>query len=77
MTIFLIKTALLRFGVVISDVKFDVDQECVVVNYTLQGSQQSKSVPFDEIERLFTSTQDGPAAHDPRDVAHDPPPGPG
>ena len=75
MTIFLIKTALLRFGVVIRDVKFDVDNESVIVNFTLHGSQQSKSVPFAQIEQLFTSAADVPDADDPRDVAHDPPPG--
>ena len=73
-SIFIIKTALLRFGVVIQDVKFDVDNGCVIVNYTLQGAQQSKSVPFEQIEQLFTSAQDAPEAHDPRDVGHDPPP---
>jgi len=73
MTIFLIKTALLRFGVVIQDVKFDVDNESVIVNFTLHGSQQSKSVPFAQIEQLFTSAQDAPEAYDPRDVGHDPP----
>ena len=77
MTIFLIKTALLRFGVVIQDVKFDVDNESVIVNFTLHGAKQSKSVPFAQIEQLFTSAADVPDAYDPRDVAHDPPNGPG
>lgn len=74
-SIFLIKTTLMRFGVVISEVKFDVDNECIAVNYTLHGSQQSKSVPFSQIEQLFTQATDGPEPYDPRDVAHDPPPG--
>ena len=77
MSIFLIKTALLRFGVVISDVKFDVDNGCIAVNYTLHGTQHNKKVPFEQIEQLFTSAQDAPAAHDPRDVGHDPPLGQG
>lgn len=77
MSIFLIKTALLRFGVVISDVKFDVDNECIMVNYTMHGTQQTKKVPFEQIEQLFTSAADVPEAHDPRDVGHDPPLGQG
>jgi len=61
-TTFLIKTALLRFGVVIQDVKFDVDNEVVVVNYTHSGEQQSKKVPFEDVEKLFTSEPEAPAA---------------
>lgn len=57
MTIFLIKTALLRFGVVISEVKFDVDGKNIVVNYSLHGAQQTKIVAFSEIERLFNASQ--------------------
>jgi hypothetical protein len=70
MTIFLIKTALLRFGVVISEVKFDVDGENIVVNYSLHGVQQTKIVAFSEIERLFNASQNVPEPPDPRDVAH-------
>lgn len=70
MTIFLIKTTLLRFGVVISEVKFDVGGENIVVNYSLHGARQSKIVPFSEIERLFNASQDAPGDPDPRDVAH-------
>lgn len=70
MTIFLIKTALLRFGVVISEVKFDVDGENIVVNYSLHGARQTKIVAFSEIERLFNASQDAPEPPDPRDVAH-------
>jgi len=73
MTIFLIKTALLRFGIVVKDVKFDVDNEAVVVNYSLQGARQSKSVPFSEIEQLFTADSSGPAGPGACDPA---PPGP-
>ena len=75
MSIFLIKTALLRFGVVIQGILFDVDNELVIVNYKQHGAQQTTSVPFQDIEQLFTSAQDGPAAYDPRDVGHDPPQG--
>ena len=76
-SIFLIKTALLRFGVVISNVKFDVDGECVIVNYTMHGAQQVKSVSFSQIEQLFTSNPEAPGAYDPRDMGHDPPVEPG
>jgi hypothetical protein len=70
MTIFLIKTALLRFGVVISEVKFDVDGENIVVNYSLHGVRQTKIVAFSEIERLFNASQNAPEPPDPRDVGH-------
>ena len=60
-TFFLIKTVLLRFGVVIEGVKFDIDNEKVDVNYTQHGNQQIKSVPFSQIEALFTSAATTPA----------------
>lgn len=60
-TIFLIKTALLRFGVVIEGVKFDVDNEKIDVNYLQHGSQQIKTVSFSQIEALFTSAASPPA----------------
>lgn len=60
-TIFLVKTALLRFGIVIEDVSFDVNNEKIDVNYTQNGRQQIKSVPFSQIEALFTSTASPPA----------------
>jgi len=50
---FLIKTALLSWGITIRDVKFDIDSECVIVNYTAKGTELSKSVSFQEIEQLF------------------------
>ena len=59
---FLIKRALLRFGVVVQDVKFDVDNECVLVNYLIHRKSQSKSFRFSEIEALFTSDSRGLAA---------------
>lgn len=59
-SIFLIKVALLRFGIVIKGVKFDIDNEKIDVNYTQQGQQQIKSVPFSQIEALFTSTSSTP-----------------
>ena len=61
-SVFIIKTALLRFGVVIQDVKFDIDGECIIVNYISKGEQKSKSVPFQEIEELFTADLSGQAA---------------
>lgn len=60
-SIFIIKTALLRFGVVIEEVKFDIDNEAIVVNYLKKGKKQSKSVPFSDIEDLFTFDSNGPA----------------
>lgn len=64
-SIFLIKTALLRFGVVVQGVSFDVDNEKIDVKYTLQGMEQTKSVTFSQIEELFTSDSGGPAAPGP------------
>ncbi len=61
MSIFIIKTALLRFGVVVQEIKFDIDNECINVNYTLHGKDQTKSVPFSQIEALFTSDSEGQA----------------
>ena len=72
-SIFLIKTALLRFGVVVTDVSFDIDQECINVNYLRNGAAQTKSVSFQEIEQLFTSKATDPAG--PR-ARYYPPPGP-
>ena len=60
-SMFLIKTALLRFGVEIEGVKFDIDNEKVDINYTQHGQQQIKSVPFSQIEALFTSAASTPA----------------
>lgn len=74
---FLIKTALLRFGVVISDVKFDVDGECVIVNYMMHGAPHRKAVPFSEIEQLFTSAPEAPAGSDPLNVVGEGYKGPG
>jgi len=59
--IFFIKTALLCFGVVIEGVSFDIDNEKIDVNYTQHGTQHLKSVPFSQIEALFTSTASTPA----------------
>lgn len=60
-TIFLVKTALLRFGVVIEGVKFDVENAKIDVNYLQHGQQQIKTVSFRQIEELFTSTASPPA----------------
>lgn len=60
-TIFLVKTALLRFGVVIEGVSFDIDNEKIDVNYTQNGTQHLKSIPFSQIEALFTSAASTPA----------------
>lgn len=62
-TIFLVKTALLRFGVVIQGVSFDVDHELIEVKYTLKGKEQTKSIPFSQIEELFTSKATDPAGY--------------
>ena len=67
-SMFLIKTALLRFGVVVQDVKFDVDGECVIVNYMMHGSKHRKAVPFSEVEQLFTSAPEASADSDPLNV---------
>jgi hypothetical protein len=63
-SIFVLKTALLRFGVVVQDVSFDVDNECINVNYLLGGKKQTKSVPFSQIEALFTSKPEAPADYE-------------
>lgn len=60
-TIFLVKTALLRFGIVIEGVSFDIDNEKIDVNYLHHGQQQIKSIPFSQIEELFTSAASTPA----------------
>lgn len=65
MSIFLIKTALLRFGIVVQSVSFDVDNEKINVKYMLKGVEQNKSIQFSQIEELFTSDSDGPAAYEP------------
>ena len=59
----LIKMALLRFGVVVQAVSFDVDKKLIDVNYLFHGKKITKSIPFSQIEELFTSTTDGPAAY--------------
>lgn len=60
-SIFLIKTALLRFGIVVQDVSFDVDNERINVNYLQGGKPQTKSIRFSQIEELFTSDSEAPA----------------
>ncbi len=63
LSIFVLKTALLRFGVIIDQVRFDVNGETIVVEYQLHGVASTKSVPFAEIEDLFSeSTARPPAA---------------
>ena len=57
---FIIETALLRFGVIIEGVKFDVDNKKIDVNYLQHGQQQIKTVSFSQIEALFTSTASTP-----------------
>ena len=64
-SIFLIKTALLRFGIVVQGISFDVDNEKIDVKYTLQGMEQTKSVSFSQIEDLFKSDPGAPAAPGP------------
>jgi len=64
-SIFLIKTALLRFGVVVQGISFDVDNEKIDVKYTLQGMEKTKSVAFSQIEDLFASDSGGPASPGP------------
>ena len=54
-SIFLIKTALLRFGIIVKDISFDVDNECVKVNYSKGGEEKTKSIPFSQIEELFNA----------------------
>ena len=67
-SIFVLKTSLLRFGVVIQNVKFDIDNECIIVDYSMHGAQQRKIVPFSQIEQLFTYTPAAPADSDPDNV---------
>jgi len=57
----LIKTALKQFGIIVQDISFDVDKKEILVRYQHGGSFQAKSIPFSQIEELFTSTTDGPA----------------
>jgi len=61
-SMFLIKTALLRWGIIIQDVKFDIDGECVIVNYRQGGEPHKKMVSFREIEELFVLDPEVPAA---------------
>ena len=56
MAVFVLKTALLRYGITIDQVRFDVGGECIVVEYQLHGQAQTKSVPFAEIESLFSES---------------------
>jgi len=63
--IFVLKTALLRYGIIIQNVKFDVDQECIVIEYTLSGQAQSKQAPFAEIEALFSESPARPPGASP------------
>ena len=63
-SIFVLKTALLRFGVVVQDVSFDIDNECINVNYLLHGEKQIKSVPFSQIEDLFKSKPEAPESYE-------------
>ena len=71
-SIFLLKTALLRFGIIVQDISFDVDHECIQVNYTLNGGRQRKSISFSDIEDLFKSDSEAPAGPEADD---NPPPG--
>ena len=54
-SIFLLKTALLRFGIIVKDISFDVDNECIKVNYSKAGEEKTKSIPFSQIEELFNA----------------------
>lgn len=60
-SVFLIKTALLRFGIVVKDISFDVDNECIKVNYSKSGKQETKLIPFSQIEELFTADSEAQA----------------
>jgi hypothetical protein len=60
-SIFLIKTALLRFGVVVQSVSFDVDNKRINVDYLHGDKQQTKSIQFSHIEGLFKSDSEAPA----------------
>jgi len=53
MTTFMIKAALSRFGVAVQSIKFDVDNERIVVNFSMRGASQEKIIPFADIEELF------------------------
>ena len=66
---FILKTALLSWGITIQDVKFDIDGECVIVNYSMKGAQQRKAVSFQEIEQLFKTDSEAPAASPGGDLA--------
>jgi len=60
-SIFLIKTALLRFGIIVKDISFDVDNECIKVNYMKAGQAETKSIPFSQIEELFKADSEDQA----------------
>lgn len=75
-SIFLIKAALLRFGVVVQGISFDVDNEKIDVKYTLQGMEQTKSVTFSQIEELFKSDSGGPPGRPTSDPGYPAQPGP-
>jgi len=72
-SMFVIKTALLRIGIVVQRVSFDSDNKCLNVAYQENGKKKIKSVPFSEIEQLITSDPGGPAAPG---LADPPPAGP-
>lgn len=68
-SIFLIKTALMRFGIIIESVTFNADREQIIIIYTRQERSIVKIVPFSEIEELFTSAPEAPAASQAGDLA--------
>ena len=67
MAIFVLKTALLRYAIVIDQVRFDVDGECIVVEYSIHGRPETKTVPFADIESMFSESSGRPPASPPVD----------
>jgi len=62
---FLIKTALMQHGITIQAVKFDLANECICIDYTQELKPGKKSIPFREIEELFTNGAQKPSAGPP------------
>jgi len=60
-SIFLLKTALLRFGIIVNDISFDVGNECIKVNYLMAGIEKIRSIPFSQIEELFKADSEAKA----------------
>lgn len=60
MGLIVLKTGLLRFGIVVQSVRFDMDSASIIVEYHQHCVKHTKSVPFSEIEDLFSESPGSP-----------------